>query len=148
VAGAGRASTPCLLGEGRPEPRSLLKVVWSSLVESPIMAHNGDGGPLRDEPMKVASKSFLRGERLRPLTQLVMNSRLPNRMVSPRERPPHIKRSLSVEMASTDDGTIRTSRGKARYKSPFLACQLLIFLHRQDIGWSRLHVPVLRWSCE
>jgi hypothetical protein len=64
VAGAGRALTPCLLGEGRPEPRSLLKAVWSSLVESPIMAHNGDGGPLRDEPMKVASKSFLRGERL------------------------------------------------------------------------------------
>jgi hypothetical protein len=22
------------------------------------------------------------------------------------------------------------------------------FLHRQDIGWSRLCIPVLRWSCE
>jgi hypothetical protein len=22
------------------------------------------------------------------------------------------------------------------------------FLHRQDTGWSRLCVPVLRWSCE
>jgi hypothetical protein len=22
------------------------------------------------------------------------------------------------------------------------------FLHRQDIGWSRSRVPILRWSCE
>jgi hypothetical protein len=56
-----------------------------------------------------------------------MNSKLPGRTVSPREKPPHVKRSPSVEMASTDEETIRTSRGKARYKSPFLACQLLVF---------------------
>jgi hypothetical protein len=65
-----------------------------------------------------------------------------------RVKPPHIKRSLSAEIVSADEGTIRTSRGKARCKSPYLACQLSMFLHWQDIGWSRSHIPVLRWSCE
>jgi hypothetical protein len=31
-------------------------------------------------------------------------------------------------MAIEDDGTIRTSRGVARYKSPFSGCQLSVFL--------------------
>jgi hypothetical protein len=33
--------------------------VWNSLVESSIMAHCGDGGPLRVEPMKVVPESPL-----------------------------------------------------------------------------------------
>jgi hypothetical protein len=41
------------------------------------MAHNGDGGPLRVEPMKVASKPSLQGERLRPPKQSKINSMLP-----------------------------------------------------------------------
>jgi hypothetical protein len=39
-------------------------------------------------------------------------------MVSPREKPPLIRRSLSAAMVITDEGTIRMSRGKARYKIP------------------------------
>jgi hypothetical protein len=73
-------------------PPSLLEAV-----ESSIMARNGDGGPLRVEPMKAAPESYLLGERLRPLKQSTMNSRLPKRMVSPREKPLHVRRSPSVE---------------------------------------------------
>jgi hypothetical protein len=49
---------------------------------------------------------------------------------------------------SDGDRTIRTSRGKARCKSPFLAHQLSMFSASTRIGWSRSHIPVLRWSCE
>jgi hypothetical protein len=48
-------------------------------------------------------------------------------MVLLREKPLHIRRSPSTAMASTDEETIRTSRGKACYKSPFLAHQLSVF---------------------
>jgi hypothetical protein len=44
-----------------------------------------------------------------------------------REKPPHVKRSPSVAMASVDVGTIRTLREKARCKSPYLAHQLSVF---------------------
>jgi hypothetical protein len=37
---------------------------------------------------------------------------------------------------------------KARCKSSFLVCQLSMFFHGQDIGWSRSRILVLRWSCE
>jgi hypothetical protein len=67
------------------------------------MAHNRVGGPLRGEPMKVELKSFLLGERLRPVKQSAMNSRLPKRMVLLREKPPHVKHSPSVEMVSADE---------------------------------------------
>jgi hypothetical protein len=77
VAGAGEAPTPCLLGEGRMKPPSPLEVMWNSTAESHIMAHSGDGGPLRVEPMTVPSELSLLGERLRPPKYSVMNSRLP-----------------------------------------------------------------------
>jgi hypothetical protein len=49
-------------------------------------------------------------------------------MVSLRENPPHVRHSPSVAMMIVDEGTIETSTGKARCKSPYLACQLLVFL--------------------
>jgi hypothetical protein len=67
------------------------------------------------------------GEMLRTPKRLVMNSRLSKRMFLLREKPPHDMRSLSAATSSADDRTIETSRGKARYKSPFLACQLSVF---------------------
>jgi hypothetical protein len=48
-------------------------------------------------------------------------------MVLSREKPPHDKSSPLAATVSADDGTTRMSRGKARYKSPFLACQLSVF---------------------
>jgi hypothetical protein len=41
------------------------------------MARSGDGGPQWVEPMKAMPESFLMGERLKPLKQSAMNSRLP-----------------------------------------------------------------------
>jgi hypothetical protein len=101
--------------------------MWHSSVESPIMLRNRDGGPLWAEPMKAASEPSLLGERLRPLKQLAMNSRLSKRTVSSREKPPHDRCSSSVAMASIDEGTIGTSKGKACCKSLFLPRQLLVF---------------------
>jgi hypothetical protein len=48
-------------------------------------------------------------------------------MVSPREKTLHDKRSPSAATVSADEGTIGMSRGKARYKSPFLVRQLSVF---------------------
>jgi hypothetical protein len=45
-------------------------------------------------------------------------------------------------------GIIRMFRGKACCKSPFLVTNCWCFFLRQDIGWSRSHVPALWWSCE
>jgi hypothetical protein len=73
--------------EGRLESPCLLEVAWNSLVESSIMARTEDGSLLRVELMKVASELFLLGKRLRSL----------------REKPPHVRRSLSVEMVSADE---------------------------------------------
>jgi hypothetical protein len=68
-----------------------------------ILYHGSmDNGPLRVKPMKVVLESFLLEERLRPLKQSVMNSRLPKQMVSLREKPPHIKPSPSEDTTSTD----------------------------------------------
>jgi hypothetical protein len=77
VTGAGEAPTPSLLGEGRLETSPPLEVVWNSSVESSIMAHRWDGGPLWVEPMKAVPELLLLGERLRPTTQLPMISKLP-----------------------------------------------------------------------
>jgi hypothetical protein len=53
--------------------------------------------------MKGAPESFLLGERLRPLKQSAINSRLTKQMVSPWEKPPHDKCALSIETASADE---------------------------------------------
>jgi hypothetical protein len=44
VAGVGEAPMPCLLGERRSILPPPFEAVWNSSVESPIMAHSGDGG--------------------------------------------------------------------------------------------------------
>jgi hypothetical protein len=67
VTGAGGAPALSLLREGRLEPPTSLEAVWNSSVESSIMAHHGDGGPLRFELMKAMLESLLLGERLMPL---------------------------------------------------------------------------------
>jgi hypothetical protein len=123
------------------------EVMWNSSTESPIMARSGDGGPPRAEPITIESEPSPMGERLRPPKRSVMNSRLPKQIVSPREKPPHDRWSQTAASASTDDGTIGTPRGKARYKSPFLAPTASAFC-TDKIGWLRSHVTVLRWSCE
>jgi hypothetical protein len=66
VMGAGGAPVPCLLGEGRTKPPSLLDAMRNFSEKSSIMARCGDGVPLRVELVKVASESPLLGERLRP----------------------------------------------------------------------------------
>jgi hypothetical protein len=68
VAMPGASESPMLhlLEEGRVEPPSPLDVVRNSSVKSSIMAHHGDGVPLRVEPMKAMLESPLLGERLRP----------------------------------------------------------------------------------
>jgi hypothetical protein len=63
--GAGIAPAVSFLGEGRPEPPPPLEAMWNSLMESSIMAHHGDDGPMRVEPMKTMSVSLLLGERLK-----------------------------------------------------------------------------------
>jgi hypothetical protein len=143
------------LWQGRVKPpghASILpspsEAMWNSSVESPIMAHSRDGGPPRAEPMMMAFEPSPMGERLRPPKRSAMNSRLLKRMVSPREKPPLDRRSSPATTMSMDDGTIRTSRGKARCKSSFLACQLSVFFAPARIGWSRSRVLVLRWSYE
>jgi hypothetical protein len=70
------------------------EAVWNSSVEAPVMARNGNGGPLWVESMAAAFEPSLRGERLRPSNQMAMNSMLPKRMVSPREKPSHDRHSL------------------------------------------------------
>jgi hypothetical protein len=101
--GEDRAPVLCLREEGRLEPPSPLGAMKNSSVESSIMAHSGIGVPLRGEPMKVTPKSFLLGERFRLLKQSVMNSRLPKQIVSPREKPLHVKHSPLVEIVSADE---------------------------------------------
>jgi hypothetical protein len=77
------------------------------------MVYYGDGGPPRAEPMMSVSEPFPMGERLRPPKRSVMNSRHPKTMVSLREKPSHDEHSPPAVMVSTDDGTIRMSRGHA-----------------------------------
>jgi hypothetical protein len=49
-----------------------------------------------------------------------MNSMPPRQTVLLREKPPDVICSSLTEKANVDEGTIRTSRRKARYKSPFM----------------------------
>jgi hypothetical protein len=134
VTGAGGALVSCLLEEGRLEPPSPLEAMWNSSVESSIMAYSRDGSSLQVEPMKAASESFLLRERLMPPKQSAMTSSLSKRMISLSEKPPHVKRSTSATTTSADEGTIRTSRGKARCKSHFLARQLSVFSAPTNYG--------------
>jgi hypothetical protein len=72
-AGVGEAPVLHLLGEGRSIFHSPSEAVWNCLMESPIMAHSRDGGPLRSEPMTMASGPSPMGERLRPSKWSAMN---------------------------------------------------------------------------
>jgi hypothetical protein len=127
VAEAGRTPLPCLLGDERLILPSSSRAVGNPSVESPVMVRYGYGGPPLVENMMTASKPSPMGERLRPPKGSTMNLRLLKRMISPREKPRHHKRSPPVATVSSDDGTIRTSRGKACCKFPFPACQLSVF---------------------
>jgi hypothetical protein len=99
--------------------------------------------------MMMAPKPSLRGERLRLLNWLVTNSRLSKQMVSSRENPSHGEHSPPVAVMNDDDGTIVTVSKESTLQIPLPGMPSTgVFLHRQDIGWSRLRVPVLRWSCE
>jgi hypothetical protein len=53
--------------------------------------------------MKAVPESYLMQERLRPLKWSAMNSRLPKRTVSLREKPPHVRPSPSAETASINE---------------------------------------------
>jgi hypothetical protein len=94
---------------------------------SPVKVHGKSSAPLWAGFMMTVPEPSLLRERLKPLNWSVMNLRFPKRMVAPREKPSHNKRSLPAATASANDGTIRTSRGKPHCKSPFLVCQLLVF---------------------
>jgi hypothetical protein len=118
---------PCFRGDGRSILPSPSEAMWNSSTESPVMARSRDGVPPRVESMTIAPEPSRMRERLRPLKQSVMNLRLLKRMVLPREKTSHDGHSLSVVMMSTDEGTIRTFRGKARCKSAYLAHQLSLF---------------------
>jgi hypothetical protein len=77
-----------------------------------------NSGPLHVEPTAVTSEPSLQGERLRPPKQSVMKSRLPKRMVSPREKSSRDRHSPLAVAASGDEGTIGTSRGKSTLQIP------------------------------
>jgi hypothetical protein len=72
-------------------------------------------------PMNMAPKSHPWGEKLRWPKQSALNSRLSKWMVLPGARP------TPVGVVVVGDGTIRTSREEASYKSPYLAHQLSMF---------------------
>jgi hypothetical protein len=124
----GRTGPPCCT-TWRKGGRSFFPARRSenSSVESLIVARCVVDAPLRVEPTKMAPSLPLIGDRLWPQKYSVMNSKFPRRTGLPRENPPHARRSPSVVMAIEDDGTIRMSRGVARCKSSFLACQLSVF---------------------
>jgi hypothetical protein len=81
VAGVVEFLVSCLRIEGRLILPSPTEVVWNSSTESPVMAHNGDGVPLRVEPMTAVPKPSSMGERLRPPKRSAINSKLLKRMV-------------------------------------------------------------------
>jgi hypothetical protein len=89
-------------------------------------------GPLQERwptmggPMMMAPKLPSRRERFRPLNRSMMNSRLPTRMVLPWGKPSPRECSPLVTGMNIDDDHRNILR-KARYKSPFLAHQLLVF---------------------
>jgi hypothetical protein len=119
---------PCCLPEkGRSVLTSPLGAMGNPSLGSPIMVHCRSSGPPWVGPMMTAPEPSPRGERLRPSNWSLMKSRFPKQMVSPREKPSRDKCLPPAAVTNTDDGTIRTSRGKARCKSPFQACQWPVF---------------------
>jgi hypothetical protein len=87
---------------GRLELPSLLEVVYNSSVEPSMMVRT-DGDPLWGISMKTTPESLPLGERLRLPMQSAWNSRLPKRMVSPREKLQLVRCSPSVVMASVNE---------------------------------------------
>jgi hypothetical protein len=86
-----------------------------------------EGDPVWTIPMNMVHESYSWGKRLRRPRRSVVNSMLPKWMVLPGARPTLVGLFPLAMKESFGDGTIRTSRGKARCKSPFLACQLSVF---------------------
>jgi hypothetical protein len=117
----------CLLGGHRGGGAGEVNPSFSIQSRGGPLGGGRHHGPLRAEPVTSVSEQSPMGERLKRLKQSATNSRLPKQLVLLWEKPPHNKRSPSTATASTDDGTIRTPRGKAHYKSPFLAWQILVF---------------------
>jgi hypothetical protein len=78
-------------------------------------------------PTKKVPESHSSGERLKRLKRSAVNSGLPKRMVSPGVRLMSVELPPSTMKECFDEVTIKTYKGKARYKSPYLTCQLSVF---------------------
>jgi hypothetical protein len=126
VVKVGGASMPCLPGEGRSVLPFLLGIFMNSSVESLVTVHYRSGGPPWKGPMTMTPEPSLGGEAL-AAESVSDELEIPKQMVLPRKKPSHNKHSSLASAPCVDDGTIGTSRGKARCKSPFLACQQLVF---------------------
>jgi hypothetical protein len=85
-----------LLGGGKLILPSSFKAMEDPSMGCLVMARCGDGGPPWVESMAMASELSQVQERLRPPKRSAMNSRLPKRIILPREKPPHDRRSSSV----------------------------------------------------
>jgi hypothetical protein len=109
-----------------PELPPMLEAAPSSSEDS-LRAVCKDGDPSCTIPMNTRLESHSWGERLRWPRRSTVNARLPKWMVLPRMRPTPVEWFPLATKESFGEGTIGTSRGKTRYKSPFLACQLLVF---------------------
>jgi hypothetical protein len=114
-------------GPGDPELPTAPEVAPPSLDES-SRAVCKDGDPLCTIPTKMVPESPSTGERLRRPRRSAVNSRLPKQMVSPGARPMSDRLLPLAMKESLGEITIGTSRGKAYYKSPYLARQLSVFL--------------------
>jgi hypothetical protein len=107
-----------------------------------------DGDQLCTIYTKMVPESPSSGERLKRPRRSTVNSKLSKQMVSPRARPTPVGLLPLATNESFSEVTIRTSKGKACCKSPFLVRQLSIFFSLTRYRWSRSHIPVLRWSYE
>jgi hypothetical protein len=113
-------------GSGDPVLPPVLEAAPPSLDDS-SRAVCRQRDPLWTIPMNMAPESHSWGERFRLPMRSVVNSMLPKQMVLSRARPTPLGLLLLATKQSFNEGTIRTSTGKACYKSPFLACQLSVF---------------------
>jgi hypothetical protein len=128
-------------GPGYPKLPPALDVDVSSSEDSPrVVCREGD--LLWTIPMTMEPKSHSSGERLRWPRRSVMNSRLPKWIVLPGAKPTLVELLLLVMNESFSDGAIRTPRGKACCKSPFLARQLSVFFAQ-----ARYRVVKIMCSC-
>jgi hypothetical protein len=62
-----------------------------------------DGDPPQVVPMKAAHDLLPLGERLKSAKRLMMNSRLPKKIASPRGNPLHVTSSPSVATTSANE---------------------------------------------